>query len=139
MASVLNTPLATPPVIFGAAFLAGLPGVASPLSSSVSAIVSTTGVLTNPANVVCGQKAIAATGTAVALVGNPLVNGVVVKAKTGNLAKVFVGPSGVNTVDDGTGLGYPLLPGESISFGVTSTSAIFINGTAGDIVYFAGN
>lgn len=92
-----------------------------------------------PGHVDCGQKKIATTGTAVALGSGVLFNGIIVTAKTTNTAPVFVGASGVTTTDDGTGNGYRLEPGQSISFSVADISALFINGTAGDSVYFAGN
>ena len=92
-----------------------------------------------PAAPITGQAKVVATNTAVALGGNTLLNGVVVKAKTTNTGTVFVGPSSVTTTDNGAGNGYALLPGEAISLAVANTSSIYINGTAGDSVYFAGN
>lgn len=94
----------------------------------------------NPATVGAGQKKIAATGTAVALAATtPLVNGVIVTALDTNSAKVAVGAAGVTVATDGTGTGYVLAPGQSISFGVTDFASVFINGQAGDGVSFAGN
>ena len=58
-----------------------------------------------------GQKKIAVTNTAIVLGSGALVNGVVVKAKSTNTGPVFVGPTGVTTLDDGTGNGYALAPG----------------------------
>lgn len=86
-----------------------------------------------------GQKKIAVTNTAIVLGSGALVNGVVVKAKSTNTGPVFVGPTGVTTLDDGTGNGYALAPGEAISFACADLSEIFINGTAPNAVYFAGN
>lgn len=86
-----------------------------------------------------GQKAIATTNTAVALGSGALANGVVVKASAENAGPIFVGGSGVATTDDGTGDGYRLDAGDAMSFAVTNLSAVYINGTAGDFVYFGGN
>jgi len=92
-----------------------------------------------PALPLSGQKKVSVSGTAVALGSGALHNGVVITAKTTNAGNIFVGLSGVLTTDDGTGNGYRLLPGQSISFAVADLSAIYINGTAGDSIYFAGN
>jgi hypothetical protein len=92
-----------------------------------------------PAAPFTGQIKIATTGTAVALPSQALVNGVVVKAKNTNAANGFVGGSGVTTTDDGTGNGYRVMPGEAASFAVLNASAIYVNGTAGDIYYYGGN
>lgn len=86
----------------------------------------------NPTTVYSAQQTV--TASAVALAAQALVNGIVVKAKSTNAGTVYVGPSGVTT-----GTGYPLLAGEAISFGVTNASAVFIIGTASDVVYVAGN
>lgn len=90
-----------------------------------------------PAAVIAGQKTVSA--SAAALASNALVNGVVVKAKSGNAGPVWVGAPGMTATDDGTGAGYKLLPGEAASFAVSNTNAIYVIGTAGDVVYFEGN
>jgi hypothetical protein len=105
--------------------------------SAVSIVITATTVVT-------GQVKIATTGTAVQLPANPLVNGLVVKAKTTNAAQTgsysgTVGPPGVTTTYDGTGNGYPLAPGEAASFAVANASDIWVNGTSGDIFSFEGN
>lgn len=93
-----------------------------------------------PAAVLTGQKAIAVAGTAVAIGSGALVNGVVVKASITNTSKVFVGPANVNTTDSGTGTGYPLSPGEAVSFGVANLSQVYLNGTAaGQYISYAGS
>jgi hypothetical protein len=90
-----------------------------------------------PATVVAGQKAVSA--TAAALGSAALANGVVIKARATNAGPVWIGAAGVTTTDDGTGAGYKLLPGEAASFAVSNTNAIYIVGTAGDVVYYEGN
>lgn len=92
-----------------------------------------------PTNPIAGQVKIATTGTAVTLPSNTLKNGVVIKAKSSNAQPLFVGASGVTTTDDGTGTGYKLEAGEAVSFAVANSNTIYINGTAGDSVYFSGN
>jgi len=92
----------------------------------------------NPATIYTDQQAV--TASAVALTAQALVNGIVITAKSTNTGNVFIGfDNTVTTTDDGSGKGYRLLPGQSISFGVTNASAIFIIGTASDVIYVAGN
>lgn len=86
----------------------------------------------NPATVYAAQQTV--TASAVALVAQSLVNGIVIKAKSTNVGTTYVGASGVTV-----GTGYPLAAGEAISFGVTNASAIYIIGTASDVVCVAGN
>jgi hypothetical protein len=90
-----------------------------------------------PAAVVAGQKTVAA--SAASLGAAALVNGVAIKARATNVGPVWVGGPAVTTTDDGTGAGYKLLPGEAASFAVSNTNAIYVIGTAGDVVYFEGN
>lgn len=86
-----------------------------------------------------GQTVIAATGTAVQLSSNPLVNGVVVSANTSNTASIIVGLSGVTNITNGSGNGYVLAPGASIGIAVANTNSLWINGTSGDVVSFVGS
>lgn len=79
------------------------------------------------------------TASAVALTTRALLNGIVIKAKTTNVGRVFVGAAGVTTTDDGTGNGFALLPGEAISLPATTTAGVFIIGTLNDIVYVIGS
>lgn len=92
----------------------------------------------NPASLYTDQQAV--TASAVALTAQVLVNGFVLKAKSTNAGKVFVGGSNaVTTTDDGSGAGWALAAGESVSIPVTNASAVFIIGTANDVVYVLGN
>lgn len=86
-----------------------------------------------------GQTKIAITGTAVQLASNALENGVIVTAKSTNTDPISVGTSAVNNTVDGTGNGYILEAGASTSFAVANTDDLYINGTATDIVSFAGS
>jgi hypothetical protein len=79
------------------------------------------------------------TASAVALATQALVNGVTIRAKTTNVGGVFVGATGVTATDDGTGNGFKLMPGEAISYSISTTAGIFIIGTLNDIVYVTGN
>lgn len=92
-----------------------------------------------PDFVLCGQRNVAVTSTARAIASGFVENGVVITAKSTNSGYIFVGGGGVTTTDDGNGNGYRLDPGQSISFATGQLDNIFINGTAGDGVYFAGN
>lgn len=86
-----------------------------------------------------GQAKIAVTGTAVQLASNALSNGVIVTAKSTNTNPIVVGATGVANTTDGTGAGYILEAGASVSWAVDNTNRLFINGTAGDIVSYAGS
>jgi hypothetical protein len=86
-----------------------------------------------------GQAKIAVTSTAVQLPSNILSNGVILTAKSTNAAPIVVGGSGVANTVDGTGNGYILAAGASVSWAVSNTNALYINGTSGDIVSFAGS
>jgi hypothetical protein len=97
-----------------------------------------------PSAIVTGQIKITTTGVPVALPSNVLLNGIVIKAKVTNAAQTsvysaMVGPSGVTTTYDGTGNGYPLAPGEAVSFACANSNLIYVNGTAGDVFSFQGN
>ncbi len=86
-----------------------------------------------------GQAKIAVTGTAVRLGSNTLINGIIVTALSTNVASIVIGISTVHNVIDGTGDGYILAAGGSVSWAVSNSNALYINGTAGDIVSFAGS
>lgn len=92
-----------------------------------------------PASPIVGQLKIANTGTAIQMPSIALKNGIVIKASSTNAANLFVGPSGVTTIDTGLGNGYKLEPGEAISFSILNTNTLYVNGTAGDIFYYSGN
>lgn len=87
-----------------------------------------------------GQKAVAVTGTAIKLSDvNGLTNGAIVKADSANAAPIVIGGSSITNTVDGTGNGFVLVAGESISVPVADLSNIFINGTSGDHVYWIAN
>ena len=79
------------------------------------------------------------TASAVALTTQALSNGVLIRAKSTNAGPVFVGAAGVTATNDGTGNGFALAAGESVSIPVSTTAGIFIIGTANDIVYVIGS
>ena len=92
----------------------------------------------NPLAIYTGQQVVTATATA--LPDKVLANGVILTAASGNAAAVLVGYADtVTTAVNGSGIGYPLAAGASISFGTTNTKSIYIIGTANDVVYWAGN
>ena len=90
-----------------------------------------------------GQAKVSVTNTAVQLNGGmsqPLTNGVIITAGSNNNTNgMTVGISTVTDVVDGTGNGYILVPGASVSFAVNNTNTIWINGTSGDLVSWAGS
>lgn len=90
--------------------------------------------------VVSQQVKIAATGTAVELASSgALENGITITASSANAATIFVGPSTVNNTGGGTGNGYPLAPGASLSLAVSNANIVWVNGTVGDWVGVIGN
>lgn len=89
--------------------------------------------------VVTGQKAIAFTGTAINLPDNPLKNGVIITAKSTNLNNLIIGMSNVQNTQDGTGNGYILEPGSSVSYAVTNTNTIWVNGVTSDVISWSGS
>lgn len=68
-----------------------------------------------------------------------MANGVIISALAANSGPVTLGGSDVTSDIDGSGNGYILEAGASVSFAGDNTSDIYINGTAGDIVSFAGS
>ena len=86
-----------------------------------------------------GQAKVAVTATAVQLASNVLTNGVIISAYSTNTAPITIGGSTVTNTADGTGNGTILEAGASISFAVTNTNVLYINGTANDFVSFAGS
>lgn len=91
-----------------------------------------------PASIVPFQYKV--TAAAVQMAANALVNGITIKAKTGNnAAGVFIGGAGVTTTNDGTGNGFVLYPGDTLSLAISNTNVLFVIGTANDVLYFMGN
>ena len=71
----------------------------------------------------------------VALASHTYQNGVVLTALSSNAGTVYVGGSGVTT-----GAGYPLAPGQSISYGVANSNQVHIIGSdAAEVVAVTGN
>ena len=68
-----------------------------------------------------------------------LINGVVIRTKSSNVGSVFVGGSTVTATDDGSGNGFALPPNATLSLPVGNASAVYVIGTAGDIIYVTGN
>ncbi len=107
--------------------LASLP----PLAAGANLIGTVLGPL--PGAPVTGQQTM--TTTAVALPANALQNGLVVTALPANTGTIYLGAAGVSATT-----GYPLSPGQSMSFAVANASGISIIGTnATDRVAYAGN
>lgn len=79
------------------------------------------------------------TGSALNLASGALLNGVIVTAKSTNAQPVEIGVAGVTTTVDGTGNGYILEAGSSISFAVTDVSSLYAIGTSGDVISWAGS
>lgn len=89
-----------------------------------------------------GQSKIATTGTSLSLnsgTSQVLTNGLIITASSANAASIAIGASGVTNTGGGTGSGYLLAPGASVSFAIANTNQIYINGTSGDFVSWAGS
>lgn len=104
---------------------------AQPLPAGTNAIGTVLGPL--PAVPITGQQTVST--TAVALPANALQNGLIVTALPANSGTVYIGAAGIAVTT-----GYPLSPGQSMSFAVANASGISIIGTnATDKVAYAGN
>jgi hypothetical protein len=96
-------------------------------------------ILSNPlTSGIFGQSKIAVTGTAVQLGSNTLTNGVIITALSTNTAAITIGGASVTNTINGTGNGYILEAGASVSIAATNTNVLYINGTSGDIISFIG-
>lgn len=103
-------------------------------------IVDSGTITANPAlasTVIVGQKKI--TASAVQLGSNVLTNGVIFTALSTNAGNIFIGGSGVTTTVDGTGNGYILEPGASVSAAISNTNLYYVIGTANDVLSFVGS
>jgi DNA/RNA endonuclease YhcR with UshA esterase domain len=83
------------------------------------------------------QQVVTASAVALAVSGQ-LSSGMIVKARASNAGNVFLGGATVTATNDGTGNGFPLAPGESVSLPINLAQVAFIIGTAGDIVDVVG-
>ena len=86
-----------------------------------------------------GQVVMAETGTLIQLPSASLINGVILTAYSQNSGPLSIGNYNVSNVMDGTGGGYILEPGCSVSAAVDNLSRIYVNGTAGDILSYMGS
>jgi hypothetical protein len=78
--------------------------------------------------------------SAVALPSQALVNGIVLTANPANTGTIYIGPAGVTTSATPATEGYPLAPGQSISYAVQNLNAIYMIGSnATDVLNFTGN
>jgi len=85
---------------------------------------------------------VAATGTAIALATANDVDWLVMKAPRTNETIIYVGASTVTrgTTKGGASTdGLPLAPGDDVTFGGCDLADVFINGTAGDGVYYVAS
>jgi hypothetical protein len=80
------------------------------------------------------------TATATALPTHPLNTGIILTALSGNAGSIFIGlNASVTTTADGTGAGYILAAGNSISIAIQDTKYLFIIGTANDVLTGIGS
>jgi hypothetical protein len=62
---------------------------------------------------------------------------ITVKANVANTATLYVGLSTVTADANNTTGGFPLSPGEALTFGIDDVSSVYIHGTAGEGAAFA--
>jgi len=86
----------------------------------------------NPAQPVIGRQQV--TSSAVALPNEVLGNGVVVRSMDANSADIELLAPGQTAGD-----GYPLAPGDAVSFAITNLSAIRVVGSGGGWISWAGS
>ena len=92
--------------------------------------------INNAEKITSGRKAVAVTGTAIALSATSIsCFTVLVSASPNNSAIIYVGDS---AVDDTAGSenGTPLQPNEKVSIDIDDVSKLYINGTAGDVLMY---
>ena len=85
-------------------------------------------------NVVALQGTITVTGTSQNLPNNPVVNGVVIAAKSGNTASIEIGNSSAVT----TTTGFILAAGTSVTVPCSNTNQLWLVGTANDVYSVLG-
>lgn len=73
-------------------------------------------------------------GSAQQLPSNALVSGVVIKAKTTNVASIWVGRDNTVAINNG----YELEPGESLPLSGTNLDLFWVIGTAADVLHWIG-
>lgn len=90
---------------------------------------------------VTGQAKVAVTATAVQFqsASAALQNGAVFCALAANGGKITVGGSSVNNTTDGTGNGAVLAAGQCASIAVTDANLLYVDGAAGDGLWYMGN
>lgn len=130
----------------GAAFALGqtgavnsLPVVIASNQTAVPTTITANALSTSP---LVGQAKIVTTNTAINLNGGIsqlLANGIIITAPSINVAPVAIGGVGVTNTGAGAGNGYLLTAGASISFAVTNTNTIYINGSANDFISWAAS
>ncbi|CAB4139677.1 hypothetical protein UFOVP352_9 [uncultured Caudovirales phage] len=110
-------------------------------STTVNTSVNNTVIVKNlpTSRIKVGQVKLDVTDSQVQFPDGELINGVIIKASPLNSEVLFVGEDGVNTVNDGTGRGFFLSPGEATSLAIDNLKQIFIIGTANDFVSFIGS
>lgn len=134
---------------FDAGESTGPAGFPNPAVTTVQGTPGGSAIATAPAApssaiaLITGQVKIAVTGTAVRLTASSqiLANGLIITASPNNNSTgATFGLSSVTNVIDGSGNGAFIAPGASQPAGAgVNINTIYVNGTAGDIFYYAGN
>lgn len=111
----------------------------SATSAFAQGAVPTVNVQPPVPSALCNQRVVA-TGTPIQLTSCALKNGEIGTADTTNTSNIFYGSTQASvTAIDGTGPGYPIQPGFSVSDAVPNMNSVWVNGIAGQVIYFKGN
>ncbi len=92
----------------------------------------------NPASFITGQLQFTANNRA-QLPSNVLMNGLIIRSAVTNAADVLLGGSAVTVVEDGTGNGEILAPGEKVGCPVTNSNVLYVISTAAGFISYSGN
>ena len=107
---------------------------ANNITVNLAQLTALGGVLANPSTINSSQLTVAITPTQGP--SQSYQNGIILTADGSNLQTIYIG--GDNTVSATTG--YPLVPGQSISYGVSNSNAIWYLGlNATDKLFTTGN
>lgn len=115
---------------------------------NLSGRVSTRGSTSTPVQVAIFQSSrvsaaivgqLKLTGSVQQLTAGVLNNGVIFTAKSTNVAPIVIGGSSVTNTVDGTGNGYVLEAGASISGGLVDVSNAYVIGTSNDVISWMGS
>jgi hypothetical protein len=84
------------------------------------------------------NKRVLMTGSPINLPSNVLVNGIIGTTPSSNSGTIYYKSSTFSAID-GSDDAYPIAPGGSVSESLNNSNAVWVNGAAGNVIYFKGN